>query len=266
MAGRQFMIEADRWGGGIVPVDSEPSAVLQCLLSHPVPKGGFRGYGAAVRKVLLTASGGAFYRRRGDLSRVTVKEALAHPTWKMGRKITVDCATLMNKGFEVIEIMNLFALSLKQVEVLVHPQSIVHSAVEFNDGSVLAQLSKPDMRLPIQFAMNWPERARGVIEPLDLARVGSLSFDRPDFRRFPCLALALEAARSGGASPAVLNAADEVAVDAFLKGRLRFTRIARVVEAVLRAHRGGSRLPSFSEVVETDAWARRRAQAEVDRA
>ncbi|HVE14796.1 MAG TPA: 1-deoxy-D-xylulose-5-phosphate reductoisomerase, partial [Elusimicrobiota bacterium] len=263
MAGEQFMIEADRWGGKILPVDSEPSAMFQCFGSHAAPKGGLRGYGALARRVLLTASGGAFYRHAGDLSRVTPEQALAHPTWKMGKKITLDCATLMNKGFEAIEIKNLFGLKLSQIEIVIHPQSIIHSAVEFTDGSMLAQMSLPDMRLPIQYAMTWPERTRCVVEPLDLVRAGTLTFAQPDFQRFPCLALALEAARAGGSMPAVLNAADEVAVEAFLAGRIRFTDIARVIETAMRAHRSSGSLPSFAEVAEVDAWAREKAHEAV---
>ncbi|MBI4422422.1 MAG: 1-deoxy-D-xylulose-5-phosphate reductoisomerase, partial [Elusimicrobia bacterium] len=190
MAGEQFMIEADRWGGRVLPVDSEPSAMFQCLESRKAPRGGLRGYGALVARVVLTASGGAFYRHAGKLDRVTPAQALAHPTWRMGKKITVDCATLMNKGFEAIEIKNLFGLELRQIEIVIHPQSIVHSAVEFTDGSILAQLGVPDMRLPIQYAMTWPDRTTRVIEPLDLVKSKALTFDAPDFRRFPCLALA----------------------------------------------------------------------------
>jgi 1-deoxy-D-xylulose-5-phosphate reductoisomerase len=259
MAGEQFMIEAERWGGRILPVDSEPSAMFQCFESRPTPKGGLRGYGKLARRVLLTASGGAFYRRKGDLSKVTVEEALAHPTWKMGKKITLDCATLMNKGFEAIEIKNLFGLELRQIEIVIHPQSIIHSAVDFLDGSVLAQLSPPDMKLPIQYAMTWPERTQCVVEPLDLVRAGTLTFAQPDFQRFPCLALALEAARTGGGMPAVLNAADEAAVEAFIAGRIRFTDIPRVIETTMKAHRAGGHLPSFAEVAEIDQWAREKA-------
>ncbi|HAM35934.1 MAG TPA: 1-deoxy-D-xylulose-5-phosphate reductoisomerase [Elusimicrobia bacterium] len=251
MAGAQFMNEARRWEARIIPVDSEPSAIFQCVHGQ---------LGQAVRRVLLTASGGAFYRRQGSLDRVTVAEALRHPTWKMGRKITIDSATLMNKGFESIEIMNLFGLGRDQVEIVIHPQSIVHSCVEFSDGSVLAQMSPPDMRLPIQYALTYPERAVRVVERLDLAKAGELTFREPDFRRFPCLALARQAARDGGGMPAVLNAADEVAVEAFVAGRIRFTDIARVVERGMKAFRGSGRLPGFSEVVEIDQWARRKAQ------
>lgn len=259
MAGEQFMTEAERWGGKILPVDSEPSAIFQCFGSQRLPKGGLRGYGKLARRVVLTASGGAFYKREGDLSTVTPDEALKHPTWKMGKKITVDSASLMNKGFEAIEIKNLFGLDLKQIEIVIHHQSIIHGAVEFNDGSVIAQLSAPDMALPIQYAMAWPDRAKSVIDRLDLFKTGSLTFAEPDFRRFPCLALALEAARAGGGMPAVLNAADEVAVESFLAGRLRFTDIPRVIETTMKAYKPEGQLPSFAEVAEVDAWARDKA-------
>ncbi|MFH1725773.1 MAG: 1-deoxy-D-xylulose-5-phosphate reductoisomerase [Elusimicrobiota bacterium] len=259
MAGEQFMLEADRWGGRILPVDSEPSAIFQCFGSRELPKGGLRGYGRLARRVLLTASGGAFYKREGDLGSVSVSEALAHPTWKMGRKITIDSATLMNKGFEAIEIMNLFGLELRQLDIVIHAQSVIHGAVEFGDGSFLAQMSPPDMKLPIQYAMTWPERGRSVIEPLDLLAVGKLTFDKPDLRRFRCLTLAIEAARTGGSMPAVLSAADEVAVEAFLDERIRFVDIPKVIETTMKAHRAQGRLPSFAEVAEVDEWARAKA-------
>ncbi|MDD5628563.1 MAG: 1-deoxy-D-xylulose-5-phosphate reductoisomerase [Elusimicrobia bacterium] len=251
MAGAQFMREAKRWGARIIPVDSEPSAIFQCLSGSPR---------TGVRRVLLTASGGALYRRKGSLDRVRAAEALRHPTWKMGPKITIDSATLMNKGFEAIEIQHLFGLDHKAIEILIHPQSIVHSAVEFQDGSVLAQLASPDMRLPIQYALTHPDRAPSLVRRLDLAAAGSLTFQEPDFRRFSCLALARAAAAAGGGLPAVLNAADEVAVEAFLAGRIRFTQLARVVETTMNAFRGGRGLPGFAEVVEIDQWARRKAQ------
>lgn len=250
MAGAQFMREAKRWEAKIIPVDSEPSAIFQCV----------QGQSELIRKVFLTASGGAFYKRKGNLSNVTVKEALAHPTWKMGKKITIDCATLMNKGFESIEIMHLFGLKREQVEIVVHPQSIIHSGVEFNDGSVLAQMSPPDMKLPIQYAMTYPKRTIRVIERLDLFSVGQLTFFKPDFRRFPCLELAREAAKTGGGMPAVLNAADEAAVDAFIAGRIRFTDIPKVIEKTMKSYKSGGGLPGFSEVVEIDQWARRKAE------
>jgi 1-deoxy-D-xylulose-5-phosphate reductoisomerase len=258
MAGAQFMREAQRWKARILPVDSEPSAIFQCLEGRtPRRPSSFKDM---LRRVLLTASGGAFYARQGDLSEVTVEEALRHPTWKMGKKITIDCATLMNKGFEAIEIMNLFGLKHSQIEIIIHPQSIVHSAVEFSDGAILAQLSPPDMRLPIQYALTYPERTIRVIESLDLFDVGKLTFKKPDFKRFPCLELASEAARQGGGAGAVLNAADEVAVEAFIQGRIRFTDIPRVIERTLGAYSPSGGLPSFAEIVETDAWARSKAQ------
>lgn len=262
MAGAQFMREAERWQARIVPVDSEPSAIFQCVQGHRPGKAA-GDLSSVIRRVLLTASGGAFYKHKGPLSGVTVAQALKHPTWKMGRKITIDCATLMNKGFEAIEIMNLFSLKRPQIEIVIHPQSIIHSAVEFSDGSVLAQMSPPDMKLPIQYAMTYPERTVRVIEPLDLLSVGELTFRKPDFRRFPCLELARQAALSGGGMPAVLNAADEVAVEAFCLGKIKFTDIARVIERTMKAYRSAGSLPSFAEVVEIDQWARGKAQEAV---
>jgi 1-deoxy-D-xylulose-5-phosphate reductoisomerase len=250
MAGAQFVKEAERWQAKIVPVDSEPSAIFQCIQGAPKK---------SIRKVFLTASGGAFAKYEGDLSKVTVAQALKHPTWNMGKKITIDCATLMNKGLETIEIMNMFGLELDQVEVVVHPQSIIHSAVEFTDGSVLAQMSPPDMKLPIQYAMTYPERVKRVIERLDLFSIGELTFRKPDFTRFPCLALAREAAKAGGGMPCVLNAADEVGVEAFIAGKIKFTDIAKVVEKTMKAYRPAAGLPSFAEVVEIDQWAREKA-------
>ncbi|MBI3552912.1 MAG: 1-deoxy-D-xylulose-5-phosphate reductoisomerase [Elusimicrobia bacterium] len=259
MAGRQFMREAAKFKARIIPVDSEPSAIFQCVQGH-LPDRAAGDLSKLIRRVLLTASGGAFYKREGSLDGVSVEQALNHPTWKMGKKITVDCATLMNKGFEAIEIMNLFNLKREQVEIVIHPQSIMHSGVEFSDGSVLAQMSPPDMKLPIQYAMTYPARTIRVIEPLDLVKAGTLTFFKPDFRRFPCLDLAAEAAKTGGGMPAVLNAADEVAVSAFIAGRIRFTDIPKVVEAAMRKYKGKPGLPDFPEVVELDAWARRKAE------
>jgi 1-deoxy-D-xylulose-5-phosphate reductoisomerase len=259
MAGAQFMAEAERWGAKIVPVDSEPSAIFQCVQGlNPDPRAATPL--KTIKRVILTASGGAFARYEGDLADVTPEQALKHPTWKMGKKITIDCATLMNKGFELIEIMNLFGLRREQVEIVIHPQSIFHSGVEFSDGSVLAQMGVPDMKLPIQYGMTFPARGSRVIEPLDLVKAGTLEFRAPDFRRFPCLALAQEAAKQGGGMPAVLSAADEVAVEAFIARRIKFTDIARVVEKTMAAYTVSGGLPSFQEVVETDAWARRKAE------
>ncbi len=259
MAGQQFMKEAAKFGARIIPVDSEPSAIFQCVQGH-LPNQAAGDLSKLIRRVLLTASGGAFYKREGSLDDVTVEEALNHPTWKMGKKITLDCATLMNKGFEAIEIMNLFSLKREQVEILIHPQSIMHSGVEFSDGSVLAQMSPPDMKLPIQYAMTYPARTKRVIEPLDLVKAGSLTFLKPDFHRFPCLALANEAATVGGGMPAVLNAADEVAVSAFIAGRIKFTDIPKIIEATMKKHNGNADLPGFDEVLEIDAWAKAAAE------
>jgi len=255
MAGELLMKEAERWQARIIPVDSEPSAIFQCLAS--IKPG---DYDAAVSRIFLTASGGPFYGMKGALAKVTPAQALKHPRWSMGPKITVDSSTLMNKGLEAIEIKNLFSLPISKIEVLIHPQSVVHSGVEFTDGSVLAQLSVPDMALPIQCALTWPARAPSLAEPLDLVRLSRLDFARPDFRRFPCLELAFEAARRGGVCPAALNAANEVAVERFLAGRLRFTGIPAVVEKVLAACRGDSRERlTLGGAVEADSWARQKA-------
>jgi 1-deoxy-D-xylulose-5-phosphate reductoisomerase len=253
MAGAQFMKEAERWGARIVPVDSEPSAIFQSV------HGDYAEF-KKIRRVILTASGGAFGKYKGDLSEVTPEMALKHPTWKMGKKITVDCATLMNKGFEMIEIMNLFGLKREQVEIVIHPQSIFHSGVEMSDGSVIAQMGLPDMKLPIQYGMTFPARTTRVVEPLDLVKIGTLDFRAPDFARFPCLALAREAAQKGGGMPAVLSAADEIAVSAFIHHKIKFTDIPRVVEKTMAAYTVSGGLPGFQEIVEIDAWARAKAE------
>jgi len=259
MAGAQFMREAERWGARIVPVDSEPSAIFQCVQGlNPDPKAAAPL--KTIRRVILTASGGAFGKFQGDLSTVTPEMALKHPTWKMGKKITVDCATLMNKGFELIEIMNLFGLKRDQVEIVIHPQSIFHSGVEFSDGSVLAQMGLPDMKLPIQYGMTFPSRTTRVVEPLDLVAIGTLEFKKPDFQRFPCLELAREAALKGGGLPAVLSAADEVAVEAFLAHKIKFTDIPRIIEKTMAAYTVSGGWPGFQEIVEIDAWARTKAE------
>jgi len=261
MAGELLMKEAERWEARIIPVDSEPSAIFQCLSGLKPGQ-----YDAAVSRVFLTASGGPFYASRGPLARVTPAQALRHPRWSMGPKITVDSSTLMNKGLEAIEIKNLFSLPVSKIEVVIHPQSVVHSGVEFRDGSVLAQLSLPDMKLPIQYALTWPDRAPSLAAPLDLFKLARLDFARPDFRRFPCLELAFEAARRGGVSPAALNAANEIAVERFLAGKLRFTDIPAVVEKVLAACRGGSRERlTLAGAVEADSWARQKAADAAER-
>ena len=225
MAGPLVMARARSRGVEIVPVDSEHSAIFQCLHGHGVDQ---------VRCIHLTASGGPFYDRpRESLRAVTPEQATQHPTWDMGAKISVDSATLMNKGLEVIEAMWLFGLPLTKIEVLIHPQSIVHSLVEFNDGSMLAQLGVTDMRFPILFALTWPERVESAMGRLDLTSTGALTFAAPDFSRFPCLAHALRAAEAGGTVTTALNAANEVAVDAFCQHRIGFLDIEKVVGHVL---------------------------------
>lgn len=258
MAGRSIMEECYRWKAAILPVDSEPSAIFQSLEN----KGSLFNYehcSESVDRVLLTASGGPFFKHKGSLSKVTPAMALAHPRWKMGKKITVDSATLMNKGFEAIEIMHLFNLPLEKIEIVVHPQSIIHSAVEYVDGSVIAQMSNPDMRLPIQYAITYPERRRAPVRKLAIEEMARLEFARPDFKKFPCLELALWCAQKGGSYPAALSAADEVAVDAFLKEEILFTDIPKLIYTVLKAHRSKGAKVSLIEAAETDGWAREKA-------
>lgn len=254
VAGEIVMDAARRYGGRIIPVDSEHSAMFQCLSGRTSP-------GRGIRRLILTASGGAFYRRQGSLSSVGVEEALHHPTWKMGRKITIDCATLTNKGLEAIEAHHLFGVPLEKIQIVIHPQSIVHSLVEFEDGSMLAQLSHPDMRLPIQYALTYPERRPGPVRPLELEEIRKLEFFPPDFRRFPSLSLALEAGRRGGAWPAVFNGANEVAVKAFLDGRIPFTGIPKLCRRVMDRFNGPRGKAGLSAILEADGWARREAGA-----
>ena len=248
VAGPLVMRLAEHTGATIIPVDSEHAAIHQALCS---------GRPAEVARILLTASGGPFRTRAADtLAAVTPEEALKHPTWSMGPKITVDSATMMNKALELIEARWLFGVSAAQLDVLVHPQSIVHSLVEFVDGSVIAQLSPPDMRLPIQYALSYPRRVPGPARKLDVTERLTLEFEPPDPRRFPSLRLGLEAAERGGTAGAVLNAANEAAVEGFLAGRLRFTDIAEVCERLLAMH--SHRVdPDLDELRELDAWARR---------
>jgi 1-deoxy-D-xylulose-5-phosphate reductoisomerase len=230
VSGALFMEEASRCGAEILPIDSEHNAVFQCL-----PRGGQEGLGAVgVERILLTASGGPFRTwPREALAQVTPEQACAHPNWSMGRKISVDSATMMNNGLEVIEACWLFHARPDQVEVLVHPQSLIHSLVQYADGSTLAQLGNPDMRTPIAYALAWPERIPSGVGPLDLLQAARLDFEPPDLERFPCLGLAYEAMAAGGGSPAVLNAANEVAVAAFLAGDLPFDGIPPLIASCL---------------------------------
>ncbi len=249
-AGALVMAAVKRNGAEILPVDSEHSAIFQCLQGGGTPA-----------RLLITASGGPFRGKTAEeLEAVKPADALKHPNWTMGAKITVDSATLMNKGLEVIEAMHLFGVSPDKISVLVHPQSIIHSMVEFVDGSVLAQLGTPDMRLPIQYALTYPERKAGPVKAPDFVSLGSLSFFEPDLDTFGCLRLAYDAARGGGTDCAVLNAANEVAVGAFLSGRIGFPDIYRIVRETLGRLCGG-RAESIDEIVAADENARRVAEA-----
>jgi len=249
MAGEIVMRETRP--GQLLPVDSEHSALWQCLVGEEREN---------IARLVLTASGGPFLRLPpGELARITPEQALAHPTWRMGKKVTVDSATLMNKGFEAIEARWLFGVPYEKIEVLVHPQSVVHSLVEFVDGSVKAQIAPPDMRLPIQYALTYPQRLENRDLPrLDWKRLHSLTFEPPDLERFPCLKLALEAGREGGTLPAVLSAADEVAVELFLSRRIPFSAIPRLVEKALEGHRPVTH-PSLEQILEADKSGREKA-------
>ena len=262
MAGDVFL-RACRDGGAVVlPIDSEHNAIFQCL-----PAGQRTGaLSVGVRRILLTASGGPFRRASAaEMAQATPEQACAHPNWSMGRKISVDSATMMNKGLELIEASYLFGLPESRLDVLVHPQSIVHSMVEYEDGSMLAQLGNPDMRTPIAHALAHPERIDSGVAPLSLAAIGRLDFEAPDLQRFPCLRLAHEALRAGGAAPCVLNAANEVAVTAFLERSLRFTDIALVAEAALQAVGSRAAGADVEQVLELDREARALARDQLMR-
>jgi 1-deoxy-D-xylulose-5-phosphate reductoisomerase len=250
MAGEIVMREAQRCGVRVLTVDSEHSAIFQCLDQKPVE---------SVRRLWLTASGGPFrHIAKEEFPRITVERALKHPSWVMGRKITIDSATLFNKGLEMIEARWLFGVEMNRVGVIVHPQSIVHSLVEFVDGSLLAQLSSPDMCLPIQYALTYPDRLPSDRVQTPLAKLGSLTFEEPDLERFPALNLAREAGEQGGTLPAVLNAANEIAVEAFCNGSLRFDQISETVATVMRRHRRVDH-PTLDQILEADAGARQDA-------
>jgi len=250
MAGELMLAESRAHGGRLLPIDSEHCALHQCLDGRTP---------AEVKRLLLTASGGPFRNRpHATFSEITREEALAHPTWNMGRKISIDSATMMNKGLEVIEARWLFGVEAPRIDVLIHPQSIIHSLVEFVDGTVLAQLGVTDMRLPIQYALSYPEKWPAAIPGLDLAKAMRLEFHAPDHDRFPCLGLAYRALERGGTTPAVLNAANEEAVHAFLEGQIRFTAISETIQDVVDAHPTTS-VSHLEDVLEADTWARQRA-------
>ena len=261
MAGSLFMEEVATHGAELIPIDSEHNAIFQCL-----PMGfsvGFNQKGIA--KILLTGSGGPFRELPlADFERVTPQQAIAHPNWDMGPKISVDSATMMNKGLELIEACWLFGMSEVDVEILLHKQSIIHSMVAYNDGSVLAQMGNPDMRIPIANALAWPQRITSGVEPLDLVQVSQLDFQVADGKRFPCLGLAREAYRQGGTSMAILNAANEVAVKKFLNHRIKFTEIAKLIEATLQ-HIDANRADSLEAVLGDDARARSFVNQELTR-
>ena len=248
-AGEIITGEARQSGARILPIDSEHSAIWQCL----------NGERQEAHRIILTASGGPFHEySAAQIKEVTVEQALKHPSWQMGRKVTIDSATLMNKGLEVIEAHWLFHMPIDNITVLIHPQSIIHSMVEFIDGSLKAQLSYPDMRLPIQYALSYPDRiANPQLPRLDWSNLSSLTFEQPDLDKFPCLRLAIEAGKNGGTCPAVLCAADEVAVELFLSQRISFVDIAHLIERVLEQHQKVAH-PGIEEVMAADTWARER--------
>ncbi|MDR1104671.1 MAG: 1-deoxy-D-xylulose-5-phosphate reductoisomerase [Endomicrobium sp.] len=246
MAGEHIIKLAEKNGVSVLPVDSEHSAIFQCCVGEKKSQ---------VKKIILTASGGPFYKYAGDFSKITVEQALAHPTWKMGKKITIDSATLMNKGLEAIEASIFFGVPIDKIEIVIHPQSIVHSMVEYIDGSIIAQLSTPDMRLPIQYALTYPERLKSNIKFLNLAEVGKLEFYKPDFNKFPCLKLAYLAAEKGGTLPTVMNASNEIAVKSFLDKEIKFTDIAKIVDKTMKAHKISKNI-FLEDFFESDSRAR----------
>jgi 1-deoxy-D-xylulose-5-phosphate reductoisomerase len=255
MAGKIIMAEASERGVNIIPVDSEHSAVFQCLDGRDIEE---------VEKIMLTASGGPFLKRGPDeLKNVTPAEALNHPNWDMGRKITIDSATLMNKGLEVIEAYWLFNVPVEKIGVVLHPQSIIHSMVRFIDGSVIAQMSVPDMKGPISYALSYPERLGKVLPTLDLAEIRELTFEEPDVKRFPSLAITYDALRAGGTMPCVLNAANEAAVEAFLDERIPFTDIFRVVSDTMAEHEVSDG-ETIEEVINVSEWAKEKAKEVIE--
>ncbi len=252
MAGEVITSLAREYNAVLIPVDSEHSAIFQCLCGNKDQR---------IRRIILTASGGPFYGKdAGSLDDVTPEQALEHPTWSMGAKISVDSATLMNKGLEMIEAHWLFGVDVENIDIVIHPSSVVHSMVEFIDGSVLAQMSRNDMRLPIQYALTYPERVESTVKRLDLTEVSPLEFFKPRLEQFPCLRLAYDAARKGGTMPAVLNAANEVAVADFLKRELRFQDIPAVIEQVMSEHESVP-TPSLDDIMAADQWARETAKS-----
>ena len=256
MAGDIVTKKAREKGVKILPVDSEHSAIFQCLQGQKHEN---------INKIILTASGGPFFNyKKSDLKKVTLSQALKHPNWKMGKKITVDSASMMNKGLEVIEAKWLFNLDINKIEVLIHPQSIVHSMVEIVDGSLLAQMGIPDMRTPIAYALTYPERIKNDLPLLDLVKARNLEFYKPDIKKFPCLRLAYEAGICGGTMPAVLNAANEIAVEAFLKEIINFVDFPGIIDKVLNIHKS-VKDPSLEDIMNADGWARTQTKELIER-
>lgn len=254
MAGRIIMDLAQINSAEILPLDSEHSAIFQCLVGKDKSE---------LSKIYLTASGGPFKdASRARLKSVSPREAINHPKWKMGKKISVDSATLMNKGLEVIEAHLLFDIAINKIEILIHPEAIVHSFVEFIDGVILAQLSTPDMRLPIQYALTYPERIQSQVASINFSKISSLTFAPPDLDKFPCLDIAYQAAREGGSFPCVLNAVNEECVEAFLRGKIKLTGIAKILDKVLNLHHKIDK-PSLDEILMADNWAREEASKEL---
>ncbi len=254
MAGPLIVDEAKKQGISILPIDSEHSAVLQSLQGHPRED---------VRRIILTASGGPFRNfSLGDMEKVTPGQALNHPTWNMGKKISIDSATLMNKGLEAIEAKWFFDLRMDQISIVIHPQSIIHSMVEYRDGSIIAQMGIPHMITPISYALSYPRHIENHLVPLQLDEIGTLTFQKPDLKKFPCLDLALQAGEIGESMPAVMNGANEIAVDAFLKGKIGFLQIPILIKRTMEAHRTSS-VDSIEKVMEADSWARNTAKEQL---
>ncbi|MDR1052482.1 MAG: 1-deoxy-D-xylulose-5-phosphate reductoisomerase [Endomicrobium sp.] len=250
MAGNYIMKLAKTKNVSIIPIDSEHSAIFQCLNIDKKSK---------IRRIILTASGGPFYKYSNNFSNITVDEALNHPTWKMGKKITIDSATLMNKGFEIIEASILFGIDINKIDVLIHPQSIIHSMIEYIDGSIIAYISKNDMHIPIQYAITYPERINSCIDFLDFNKLRKLEFYEPEIYKFPCLKIAYDVAKIGYTSPSVMNAANEVAVYAFLKKEIKFTDISNIIYKTVKAHKIFNNV-SLSNIMRSDIWAREYAK------
>lgn len=255
-AGKLVMEEARKQGVIIYPVDSEHSAIYQCLMGNNERQ---------LNKIIITASGGPFRGKKlNELENITPEQALKHPNWRMGNKITIDSATLMNKGLEVIEAKWLFGRDLKDIQVIVHPQSIIHSMVEYVDGSIMAQLGSPDMRIPIQLALTYPDRCVNQFKKLDLLTCSQLTFEEPDTKTFRCLQLAFDALTAGGTMPAAMNAANEIAVEAFLERKVSFTAIPEIVETVMQKHPVNI-CPGLDDIIEVDLWARNAASGMIDK-